>query len=140
MSVTLAQIGVGFVDKLNDISGLRAIDYVPEDINPPCIVVRPQEITRQAFGPRGIMEVRFDLILFVSRASDRVGQANTLTYADPSGSVSNSVWAQIDSNKTLGVSGVDAAVLSFVPFGWQDIAGYPYDGGTFEVIVTVTNP
>lgn len=139
MSVTLAQVAAGFVDKLNDISGLRAYDYVPEDINPPCVVVRPQNIERGAFS-RGVMEIRFDLALFVPRASDRAAQAKVLTYADPSASVSNSVWAQLDANKSLGVFGVDAAVLNFTPFGWQDIAGYPYDGGIFEVLVLVTNP
>lgn len=139
MSVTLAQVAAGFVDKLNDITGLRAYAYVPEDINPPCVVVRPQSIERGAFS-RGVMEVRYDLGLFVSRASDRAGQVSLHEYADPSGSVSNSIWAKIDSDKTLGVSGVDAAVLRFSPFGWEDVAGYPYDGGIFEVLVLVTNP
>lgn len=139
MSITLAQVGAGFVDKLNDISGLRAYDYVPEDINPPCAVVRPREITRGAMS-RGVMEITFDIAVFVSRASDRAGQAKVLTYADPSASESSSIWAKLDANKSLGITGVDAAVLSFTPFGWQDIAGYPYDGGIFEVLVLVTNP
>jgi len=139
MSVTLAQVAAGFVDKLNDISGLRAYDYVPEDINPPCVIVRPQSIERGAFS-RGVMEVRFDLALFIPRASDRVAQSKLLTYADPSSSVSNSIWAQLDANKTLGVSGVDAAVLSFQPFGWDEVAGYGYDGGIFQALVLITNP
>lgn len=139
MSVTLKQVADGFVDKLEEISGLRAYPYVPEDINPPCVIVRPSSIERGAFA-RGVMEVRFDLGLFVSRASDRAAQLSLHEYADPSGSVDSSVWAKLDANKTLGVTGVDAAVLRFQPFGWDEVAGYPYDGGTFEVLVLVTNP
>lgn len=139
MSVTLAQVANGFVDKLNDITGLRAYAYVPEDINPPCVIVRPSNIERGAFS-RGVMEIRVELGLFVQRSSDRAAQLNLHKYADPSGSVSESVWAKIDADKTLGVTGVDAAVLRFQPFGWDEVAGYPYDGGIFEVLVLVTNP
>lgn len=139
MSITLAQVANGIADKLNDITGLRAYSYVPEDINPPCVVIRPAQIERRTFG-RGVMEIQFEVALFVSRASDRAAQTNLHTYADPSGSVSNSVWAKLDSDKTVGVPGVDAAVLRFRPFGWDEIAGYSYDGGIFDVLVLVTNP
>lgn len=139
MSITLAQVANGFVDKLDNITGLRAYAYVPEDINPPCVVVRPASIERGAMA-RGVMEINYELALFVSRASDRAAQANLHTYADPSGSVSNSVWAKLDADKTLGVTGVDAAVLRFRPFGWDEVAGYAYDGGIFDVLVLVTNP
>lgn len=139
MSVTLAQVAAGLKDKLNDITGLRAYDYVPEDINPPCAVVVLGEIERGAFS-RGMMEVRFDVAVFVARGSDRAGQAALNEYADPSSSVSDSIWNKLDSNKSLGLSGVDAAVLRYRPFGIDEVAAYGYFGGVFEILVLVTNP
>jgi hypothetical protein len=139
MSVTVAQVVAGLKDKINDITGLRAFEYVPEDLNPPCAVVVLGPIERGAFS-RGMMELTVEVAIFVTRGSDRAGQASLNAFADPSASVSTSVWAKIDADKTLGITGVDAAVLRYRPFGIDEVAAYGYYGGVFELLVLVTNP
>lgn len=139
MSITIAQVAAGLKTQLDAIPGLRAYDYVPEDLNPPCAAVILGDIERGAFS-RGTMEVRLEVAVFVSRAADQTGQKFLYKLADPSASVDESIWAKIDADKTLGIPGVDAAILRYRPFGVEEVAAYGYYGGTFELLIMVTNP
>src|ERR1043166_8928458 len=129
MGATIAQVASGLKPQFAPVTGLRAYDYVPEDINPPCAIVQLVDIDRGAFV-RGMMELRFDVTVLVQKASDRAGQSNIYSFAD-----SASVWNTLGANKVLGLSGVDAATIHFRALGMDEVAAYGYYGGTFEFLV-----
>jgi hypothetical protein len=121
--------------QINTATGLRAYGYVPDDASPPFIFMSLGLIDRGAFR-MGQMEFQIDAALFVSKASDRVGQQSAFSFA--SWGTVPSVWNAIDDTPGLGLSGTNAAVLRYRPLGIEEIAGYGYFGGVFEIQASTT--
>lgn len=128
----LVSIADGIAETIEQATGLRALGYVPEDVNPPMMFVVPPEVDRSTFA-RGQMELRLEVVVFTSRAVDRVGQQAILEYASFTGP--KSVWKAVDDRKDLGLTGTDAAVLRFRPLGIEEVAAYGYFGGAFELLI-----
>lgn len=130
---TIGEVADGLAQTISTATGLRTVDYIPEDINPPVLFLAlASSIERGAFQ-RGQMELMFDAVIFTSRAVDRVGQKLLYEYASFSGDLS--VWKAVDDDNDLGLTGTNAAVLRYRPLGIDEIAGYGYFGGAFEIMV-----
>ena len=129
---TLQQVLDGLSTTIASATGLRCFSYVPEDVNPPALVVSLGEIERGAFR-MGQMEIRVEAGLLVTKASDRAGQKQENTFAGW-GAV-QSVWNAVDDTPGLGLADTNAAVLRYRPFGIEEVAGYGYFGGVFEILI-----
>jgi hypothetical protein len=87
--VTIQTIRDGLKTRLQTITGLRASDTIPEQINPPIAVVSVGTIDySQSFGGSGLTAFNFVVTVFVSRPSTRTGQNLLDDYMEPSGSTS----------------------------------------------------
>jgi hypothetical protein len=133
---TIAQVSTALAATLDD-TGIRVFDYVPDDVNPPVLFLSLDEVQRSAMG-RGTMMLTYSAVLLVARASDRVGQAEIYKYAEPSTSQAKSVWAAVDENRGLGLGDADANVVSWRQLGIDEVAGYGYFGGVFEIQVATS--
>lgn len=87
--MTIQTIRDGLKTRLQTITGLRASDTIPEQINPPIAVVSVGTIDySQSFGGSGLTAFNFVVTVFVSRPSTRTGQNLLDDYMEPSGSTS----------------------------------------------------
>lgn len=87
--MTIQDIRDGLRDRLQTITGLRASDTIPEQINPPIAVVSVGTIDyAQSFGGNGLTAYNFVVTVFVSRPSTRSGQNLLDNYMEPSGATS----------------------------------------------------
>jgi hypothetical protein len=131
---SLPDIAEGIAATAAMVPGLRMVDHVPSDLNPPAGFVTLVETVEDTFG-LGSMASTFELVVLVSLASERVGQRALLEYADNSGT--RSVWAVFASEPDLGLSdGTNARIAGYRTLGIEEIAGYGYYGGAFTIQVT----
>ena len=129
---SIREVADGIASVIAEGTGLRTFGYVPEDINPPLVFLALGPIERGAFS-MGQMEFTVEAALFTSKASDRAGQQSAYEFA--SWDNVKSVWDAMNANKSLGLSDTDCAVLRYRPLGVEEIAGYGYFGGVFEILV-----
>lgn len=129
---TLQEVLDGLATTISNATELRCFSYVPEDVNPPALVLSLGELERGAFC-MGQIEIRVNAGLLVTRSSDRAGQQQENTFAGW-GTV-QSVWNAVDDNPGLGLTDTNAAVLRYRPFGIEETAGYGYFGGVFEILI-----
>lgn len=135
MTATLDQICTGFETTLSTIGGLSVYDHSAGSVVFPALLVIPPAINyRETFGV-GVVTLTFDLTLFTG-ASWHENQKLLRQYLDWDGD--NSVRRVIDANPSLGLSGVDAHVMSSRPLGLEEIAGYDAFGASLSSIVAVT--
>ena len=87
--MSIQTIRDGLKARLETITGLRAADTVPEQINPPIAVISVGTIDySQSFGGTGLTAFNFVVTVFVSRPSTRTGQNLLDDYMEPSGATS----------------------------------------------------
>jgi hypothetical protein len=100
---SLTALRAGIATRLATIAGLRAHEDVPDVVTPPAVTVRPAPETFITFDTtfaRGSDDFTFIVTLFVSRSSDRAGQAALDAYL--AGSGAQSIKAAIEGDETLG--------------------------------------
>lgn len=137
MAVSLNDLAEAIAVRTKQVPELRAYAFVPNDIQPPAAFVVFGTIERQAMV-MGVMEIAFELVVFVSTADDRSGQKLLHQFANPDRADSGSVWAAFETNKDLGLTGTDVTLLRYRPLGTDEIAAYGYIGGAFEGIALIT--
>ena len=131
---TIAQVAAGLASVLDDVPGLRVVTFVADDVNPPVAILHLLEVEPETMG-RGISTLTWEATVLVSRAVDRVGQEALYDYASLAGT--NSVWAAVGHNNTLGLpDGTQATVMRYRGLGLEELAAYGYYGGVFEIAVT----
>jgi len=101
MPATPSQAKDGLKTRLETISGLRAFDYQPEQVNPPFAFSTLDEIQfhQTGMGSGGVV-MTFTVTLIVHRQSERVAQDEIDKYTAFSGA--QSVRAAIEGDRTLG--------------------------------------
>lgn len=100
MTATPSQIKDGLKAAIETISGLRAYDYQPDQVNPPFAFATLEEITYHGAMGAGNIVNRFTVSVVVQRASERAAQDKLDGYLAYDGS--QSVRAAIESDPTLG--------------------------------------
>src|SRR5688572_29714068 len=117
MAATLLQIMQGIETRLNTVTKLRAVDTVPDVIDPVttggfAIVGVPPFNYRTTFG-RGKYEIDYTITVLTSNAVSRVGQQLLAGFADPG--CGGSIIAAIEADHTLGGIVDHCWLLSFRP-------------------------
>jgi hypothetical protein len=132
---TLEAIIQAIETRLQTISGLRTNDISPGQITPPCAIVGipPIPSYHATFGVGGRWRIEPTVTVLTSMAMDRAGQQKLLAYADRSGS--NSIFAAIEADRTLGGTVEDCVVDSFRPLGQSEVGEIGYYGGVFDLRV-----
>lgn len=134
-AATLTAIMGGLRDRLATISGLRASDVSPGQINPPAAIVGVPSVPeyRSTMG-RGVFTVEATVTVLVSAgAPTDQAQRDLATYADVTGV--NSIPTAIEADRTLGGVVADCVVTAFRPLGLEEVGAIGYYGGVFTVLV-----
>lgn len=119
---SLSSIRDNLKSTIENISGLRVYDTVPDIVNPPGVVISPDRIEFATAMQRGFDEYNFDVLVLVSRASSRSGQDELDSYITGAGSTS--IRQILFNNSDLGLSDTDAFVESMTGYN----ASYEVNG------------
>jgi hypothetical protein len=132
---TLAAIRDAIKTTLTDnISGLRLHDTIPDEITPPCVVVAPVSADFNVAMGRGFDTWQFDLLIFLSRSDPRSAQDSLDGYVNGFGA--SSIRKVIFSNRTLGLTGVDAHVSGMSNYSARHLVGTTeYFGASLRLVV-----
>jgi hypothetical protein len=109
---TLAQVRDGLEARLNTISDLRVVAYVPDDLAgyPAAVIFPPVNADySDALGGTGSTTYTFIVMLFVPANIDRK-QLDLYDLLDVTGT--SSVYAAVEGDRTLGGLTVDCRVVS----------------------------
>lgn len=128
MSFRPATIRTNMQTNILTVSGFRAYDDLPDNPEPPCAVVFPMDpfIQRSTMN-KGFMELHYAVTILSSRADAVKGQTTLDSYLATSGA--NSVWAAIESDKSLGGACDDCTVMEVTKYTGNWVVGtIPYFG------------
>jgi hypothetical protein len=101
MPATISQVKDGLKTAINTVSGLRAFDYQPDQVNPPFAWPTLDTITYHQTGMNnGGVVMNFTVTLVVNRAAERVAQDQLDQYMSWDGA--KSLRAAIEADRTLG--------------------------------------
>ena len=96
----LVDIAEGLKDALLSIDGVRAFDYVPDQLPVPCGIITPESGDYDTTMSRGSDTYTLNVSMVVARATDRWAQTSLSGYV--AGSGETSVKAAIEADPTLG--------------------------------------
>lgn len=99
MAAKISEVAQGLKDQLRQIPGLRVVDYMPDQINPPTAVMSISDVTFHRAFAGGDPEYQFVVSIIVGRTSERVAQDRLDAYCSFDGD--QSVRAAIESDQTL---------------------------------------
>ncbi len=101
MPATPSQVKDGLTAALQTVSGLRAYDYQPDQVNPPFAFSTLDEIRfhQTGMGSGGVV-MDFTITVVVYRQSERTAQDELDKYTAYSGA--QSIRAAIEADRTLG--------------------------------------
>lgn len=101
MPATISQVKDGLKARIQTISGLRAFDYQPDQVNPPFAFPTLDTITYHQTGmSSGGVVMNFTVTLIVNRAVERTAQDQLDQYMSWDGA--QSLRAAIEADRTLG--------------------------------------
>lgn len=90
------QLGIN----IQNITGIRIYDTIPDVIVPPCAVVGQLDFTFDIDNARGLDQASVDVFVIVQRISERAGQDKLDELL--AGTGSKSIKTAIESDRTLG--------------------------------------
>lgn len=128
MPMVPSTVRAGLVTRVNTISGLTALAYIPELVVPPIVLIDQLELEFDASMGRGLDTAFVDVILIVQRMDAQSGQSALDGYL--AGTGASSIKAAIEGDKTLGGACSTLQVLSASPGTYQsqgiDFLAYRY--------------
>jgi hypothetical protein len=131
--MTISTIRDGIMTRLETISGLRAHDTVPEQINPPAAVVSIGGVIYDSDFD-GSTTYEFRIRLLVGGQSFRLGEDLLDGYLDPTGA--KSIRAAIDADPTLSGTADSSRVTGVTqPRGLVEYGGNQYLSAELDVEV-----
>lgn len=131
---SLSTIRDGLKTRLLTITGLRAYDTIPDDINIPCAVVgSPESVEFDSVYARGADKYTIPVRVYATLASERAGQDKLDGYL--AGAGSGSIKAAIEGDVTLGGAAHTTRVTRASGYGVYEVAGVSYLGVEFSVEV-----
>ena len=129
----LSGLRAGLAGQLDNITGLRVLTYIPDQVNPPMAVVLPRRVDFDSTFARACDEYTFDVQVIVHRPSERSGQTQLDDYCDAAGTVS--VKTAIEADPTLGGSAQTCRVTEVSSINAVDIGEVTYLQATFTVSI-----
>ena len=118
---------------LSTISGLRTSSYVPDVVNPPIAIVRPDNIAFDTAFARGLDALEFVVMTIVGRVDERTSQSRLDAYCDTTGT--SSIKRAIESDRTLGGAVSDLRVTEMRNYTSISIGDVTYLAAEFVVQV-----
>ena len=101
MPATITQVKDGLKARIESVSGLRAFDHQPDQVNPPFAFPTLDNITYHRTGmASGGVVMDFTITLILNRASERTAQEALDQYMSWDGA--KSLRAAIEADRTLG--------------------------------------
>jgi hypothetical protein len=134
MPATITQVKEGLKTRIQTISGLRAYDYQPDQVNPPFAWPTLDEIRFHQTGmASGGVVMDFTITVVVTRQSERSAQEKIDNYSAWDGA--QSLRAAIEADRTLGGVCDDLIVSSAGNFTNIDANDTLYLAMDFKVTV-----
>lgn len=130
---SIATIRAGIATNLGTIAGLRTSAWVPDQINPPIAVVKPESISYDTAFGRGLDTMEFSVLCIVGRVEERTAQATLDAYCATTGTAS--IKAAIESNPTLGSAISDLRVTEMRNYTSLSVGDVTYLAAEFVVQV-----
>jgi hypothetical protein len=127
-----SQVRQGLKLNLEEISGLRVYDFVPDVVVPPCAIIGQLDLTFDTNNARGLDTANIDVMVIVQRFSERSGQEQLDKYL--SGSGDHSVKAAIEADRTLG-GAVDTLRVTAAQSGVYQSADVEYLSYRYQITV-----
>ena len=128
---SIQQVMDGLATTITNATTIRCFSYIPEDANPPVLILDIEEIDRGAFSC-GQFNLSIQGILLLSRASERSAEKSKNTFA--SWDSTSSIWKAVDATPGVGLSDTALAVISYESLGFIDLGAYTYLAGKFRII------
>lgn len=134
---TILQVMQAIESALDNITGLRATEFVKDQMSPPFAMVGVPEIPdyHGAFKS-GMISISPKVYVFTSAAVDRIGQTRLSEFADPVGT--KSIKAALEADNSLGSIVAQVVVKSFRPLGAEEMGAMGYYGGVFDLMIVAT--
>lgn len=132
--MNIATVRSALASRVNSGTSLRCTAYVPDQINPPSAFIEVDGVNyRYDYSPSGVM-VALSIVVLLSSADSQRSQVAIDDYLSSDGS--ESMFAAIEADPDLGVTGVDTVVTSAASAGMYELGGVQYVGVKFAVEVT----
>ena len=135
MTATISQVKAGLATRLATITGLRALAYQPDQLNPPLSFANLDSINYHRTMRTPLTEMQFTVSVIVARATERPAENALDAYTSADGPAS--VKAAIEADRTLGGIVDDLIVESCT--GIQTITANDGDYLGIESLVRVYN-
>ena len=123
----------GLAANLATISGLRTEANMLETVNPPVAVVQLESISYDEAFQGGLDIYRFNVLVVVSRAADRIAQEALNDYASPEGA--RSIKVAIESDRSLSSAAQTLRVETLSNIGSLQLDNQEYYAAEFSVAV-----
>ena len=98
--IKISQVREAIGTNIQNITGIRIYDQIPDVVVPPCAVVGQLDFTFDIDNARGLDQASVDVYVIVQRISERAGQEKLDGLL--AGTGSNSIKTAIESDRTLG--------------------------------------
>lgn len=98
--IKISQVREAIGTNIQNITGMRVYDSIPDIVTPPCAVVGQLDFIFDIDNARGLDQASVDVYVIVQRLSERSGQATLDQLL--AGTGSNSIKTAIESDRTLG--------------------------------------
>lgn len=130
---SISTIRAGIATNLATIAGLRTSAWIPDQINPPIAVVKPDNISYDTAFGRGLDTMEFSVLCIVGRVDERSAQATLDAYCATTGTAS--IKAAIESDATLGSAISDLRVTAMRNYTSLNVGDVTYLAAEFAVTV-----
>ena len=130
---SISSIRAGIATNLASIAGLRTSAWIPDQINPPIAVVKPDTISYDTAFGRGLDTMEFSVLCIVGRVDERSAQATLDAYCATTGTAS--IKAAIESDATLGSAISDLRVTAMRNYTSLNVGDVTYLAAEFAVTV-----
>jgi hypothetical protein len=129
----VATIRTGLATNLATISGLRTSAWVPDQINPPIAVIKPETINYDTAFKRGLDTYEFSVLVIVGRVDERSAQSRLDAYCASSGATS--IKTAIESDRDLNGAISDLRVTEMRNYTSLPVGDVTYLAAEFVVQV-----
>ena len=123
----------GLKKNLQEITGLRVYDLVPDNPQPPSAIIGQLDLVFDLNNARGLDQANIDVLVIVQRFSERTGQDKLDKYL--SGSGDYSIKAAIEADRTLD-GAVDTLRVTSAQSGVYQAADIEYLSYRYQVMVS----
>jgi hypothetical protein len=130
---TFSDIRAGLAANIGAISGLRTYSFIPDVINPPVAIAGPASVEYDAAFNRGHDNLLWDVIVIVSRDSERAAQDALDTYCDAT--AATGIKTAVESDPTLGGTVINARVTDMTSYQSLAVGETQYLAATFRISI-----